>query len=634
MGVTARLDCTACSGNSPRPARLCLKSSNVAACGLGAIETAMPIEVPGDKLLSPSMAALKARSDLMLYGEDKARLLFALQLQFNIEDIDSVAAVALTDHSNDKKCDLVYVDRDAGVIVLGQGYSAQDVNKKEAPANKASDLNTAVTWLLTGETSRLPDVLQSAALEVRDALERDEITDFYIWYCHNLPESANVRGELEQVVTTAAGILKTNFPQAAVTSITAQEIGRGALDDLYKRTQAPIIVSGDFALSVPGGFEVSGDRWRAYCTSVSGRWLRTMWQQYQSDLMSPNVREYLGIVRSERNINNGIKTTARALPARFWIYNNGLTILVNQYRVRSRRAGRTELQLSGIGIVNGAQTTGSIGTLSEADAQKLDDVQVMARFVACNDPEVVAEIVKYNNTQNKVEATDFRSKDVVQERLREEFASIPEADYRGGRRGGVRDAIERAKNLLPDGTVAQALAAFHGRPNLAYNETRRIWEDDAVYASVFSEKTTARHIVLTFSLQRAIEDIKRELSQIGDSQRTTPQQRYLNFLRRRGSIPLLMAAVADSLETVTGRVIPDRWSLTFKDNCSPKSAAERWRSLVMALLPFVNQLAGAADNDLKSGERVRDALDKFQSMVESTVESNKKIYDVFAAYLQ
>jgi hypothetical protein len=54
----------------------------------------------------------------------------------------------------------------------------------------------------------------------------------------------------------------------------------------------------------------------------------------------------------------------------------------------------------------------------------------------------------------------------------------------------------------------------------------------------------------------------------------------------------------------------------------------------LALLPFINQLTTAADNDLKNGDRVRDALDKFQSMVESTVESNAKIYGEFSAHLR
>lgn len=185
------------------------------------------------------------------------------------------------------------------------------------------------------------------------------------------------------------------------------------------------------------------------------------------------MRDYLGIIRTEQNINNGMKTTAQEEPDRFWIYNNGLTVLVNDYNVdRTHKPWR--LTIEGLGIINGAQTTGSIGTLDDDRAESLSDMQVLVRFVRCNDNDVLSEIVRYNNTQNKVEAADFRSKDAIQERLREEFKSIPDADYLGGRRGGVRDAITRRKNLVPDRAVAQCLTAFHGRPNLAYNETRRI----------------------------------------------------------------------------------------------------------------------------------------------------------------
>lgn len=48
----------------------------------------------------------KGRTDLVdLYG-DNSLLLYALQLRYDIEDIISVASEALTDGSDDKKCDL------------------------------------------------------------------------------------------------------------------------------------------------------------------------------------------------------------------------------------------------------------------------------------------------------------------------------------------------------------------------------------------------------------------------------------------------------------------------------------------------------------------------------------------------
>lgn len=577
----------------------------------------------------PALAAYAAREDLHSYGSN-GLMLFALQLQLRLEDIHSVAATALTDGANDKKCDLVYVDREAARIVVAQGYYSQSATAASAPANKASDLNTAVTWLLTGDLLGLPSSLQSAAAEVRDALNQGDIREFDLWYSHNLPESQNVQDELNQAARTAKGLISSYFPNAPVSSVIGHEIGQRGLEELYRRTEVPIVVTETYEVSIPGGFEVQSARWKAYTTAIPGAWLRELWQSHESDLMSPNVRDYLGIVRSDRNINNNIKTTATQSPEQFWIYNNGLTILVNDYHVSRGRKGRHTLKIHGVGIVNGAQTTGSVGTLSDTDAANLSSMTVMARFVKCDDPDVLAEIVKYNNSQNKVEAADFRSKDRFQDRLRSEFEGIREADYRGGRRGGTRDAIERSKFLLPDGTVAQALAAFHGRPNLAYNETRRIWVEDDVYSQLYSDRTTARHVVFAYSLLRAVESAKKELVDRPAGERTGPQEAHLQYFRRRGSIQLLVAAMADSLETILGSAVPDRFSLQFRMNCSPRDASVMWSPIVTACLPFSRHLIEAVDSSLRSSEKVAEAIRNFQGMIESTVEPNSARYEQFA----
>src|SRR5690242_19446654 len=95
---------------------------------------------------SKALAAYEAREELTAYGSN-GLLLFALQLRHGVPDVETVAATALTDGGNDKKCDLVYVDRGNGRVVVAQGYFSSDASKTEAPASKASDLNTAVTWL-------------------------------------------------------------------------------------------------------------------------------------------------------------------------------------------------------------------------------------------------------------------------------------------------------------------------------------------------------------------------------------------------------------------------------------------------------------------------------------------------------
>jgi len=80
---------------------------------------------------------------LTRYG-DNALGLFALALRFGLDDLDTVAADSLTDGSDDKKCDIIYIDPDEGHAVLAQCYYSTRT-RSSAPANKASDLNTAVT---------------------------------------------------------------------------------------------------------------------------------------------------------------------------------------------------------------------------------------------------------------------------------------------------------------------------------------------------------------------------------------------------------------------------------------------------------------------------------------------------------
>ncbi len=577
----------------------------------------------------PAFAAFQLRDDLEPYGSN-GLLLFAAQLKLGFDDVDTFAANSLTDGSNDKKCDLVAISSDGQRLIVAQGFIST-VEKKEAPANKASDLNTGVTWLLSGLLEGLPETLRSAAREAREALASGDVREMQIWYVHNLPESKNVDRELQQAAQTADSIIRRDFPEASV-DVSAIEIGRNTLEEEYRRTQVPILVPDEVEFSVPGGFTIEGDGWSAYSTAISAGQLRSLWLAHKTRLMSPNIRDYLGVVRSTGNINFGIKETAKSQPGNFAIFNNGITVLVHEYDVILLADGTGSLlKVKGVGIVNGGQTTGALGSLAENETSKIDAARVMARFVKCTDTEILGDIVRFNNTQNKVEATDFRSKDPIQDRLRREFADIPDAEYRGGRRGGMSDAIVRKKSLLPDSSVAQSIAAFHGEPNLAYNETRTIWDNDGVYASVFRDTLTARHIVFTYGLLKAVERAKQRIVKIPSASRTDAQKKHASFFSARGSNYVIVAAVASCIETVLGRAVADRYSLTFIDNISPTVAMDRWQPVVDIMLSFSAQLQPATDQGLKTKEQVVKAIQNFSAMVEAARSANPTPLETFAA---
>ena len=563
--------------------------------------------------LPPSLQTYASRTDLGRYG-DNGLLLFALELAFTIEDIDAVASLALTDGPDDKKCDLVYVDHNTGRVIIAQAYLSQN-DKPAAPSGKASDLNTAVGWLLGSEPDSLPVGLRAARDELDSALNDNEVRRIELWYVHNLPESKNVQDELTVARSTALAVLEHNYPHVTtVDSVAVQEVGRELLERWYNASQVAILVTEDLEVDVDGGFEEEGDRWAAFCTSVPATWLVATFQRFGTDLFSANVRDYLGSINSDANINNNIKKTASELPARFFAYNNGLTALVNEFEIPG--ADR-KLRLSGMSIVNGAQTTGALSS-SNADPGALDQARVLARFVKCADQGVIRDIIEYNNSQNKVEAADFRSNDAIQDQLRQEFSLIPDADYRGGRRGSEKDIIERPTNLVPTQTVAQALASFHGEPNTAYNETRRIWSSDEVYARTFPEFVSARHALFCYTLLKAIDEAKFGLMVIPPDKRTRAQAELAEFFRKRGSAFLLTSAVASCLETILDSAVPDPWTLRFDQNLDPRQAVELWQIVLGPLLSLAPQLETALEVNLKNRDRVTEAIQRFAALVDAT----------------
>jgi AIPR protein len=569
-------------------------------------------------------AALEARDDLTQYG-DNAVGLFAIALRFSVDDIHSVAAESVTDGSDDKKCDLIYIDREEGVAVVAQCYFSS-ANKQGAPANKAADLNTAIAWLLQRPIKELPTRLRSAAKELRSAISTGDITRFEAWYVHNLPESKNVQDELATVAQTARNVISALHPSTKM-DLSTLEIGKSRLDEWYQETLSPILVNEELKIDIESGFAVSAGEWRSYVTAIPAKVLHRLYKNHGTRLFSANVRDYLGSRKSDANINNGIKQTAQSEPENFWVFNNGITVLTHSFEEKESK-GRKQLTVRGISIVNGAQTTGAIGTLPKTPSPS---VLVPARVVSTSNNELVYDIIQYNNSQNKVTASDFRSTDRIQKRLRDEVSAIPNAKYEGGRRGGHKDAIERNKNLMPSYTVGQALAAYHQDPVTAYNLKSEIWVNDQTYARVFNDDTTGAHLVLCYSLLRAVEDAKRALVAKSKTSKelTEQEESLLEYFRQRGSIYLLVSAVATCTETFVGRRIGVHAKVSFSPKTSPKQGTQHWSEIIAIVSPFCQQLSDALSDGLKSNERAQKAISTFKSLVQATASANAEAYKRF-----
>ena len=284
--------------------------------------------------------ALGSRADLAQYGPN-ASALFSLELRFGLDDLRTVADEALTDDKRDRKCDLLYIDRERGAAVIAQAYMADDPAKSEPPSNKAADLNTALSWILDGDVpdAQLGDKLRSAASDLRVALGDGEISVLEIWFIHNLSESINANQELRQVEQTAAALISHHFPQRAEQiEVHALQVSRERLATWYRATATPILVTGEMTVPAKSGhFHESGEGWSAICTSVPASWLHKLHDSYRDELFSANVR---GPIPSRRS--RGTLTSLSVRPQRIILSASGPTTTVLQrLSTTSRSTGLT-----------------------------------------------------------------------------------------------------------------------------------------------------------------------------------------------------------------------------------------------------------------------------------------------------
>ncbi|MBV6513495.1 MAG: hypothetical protein FMNOHCHN_03030 [Ignavibacteriaceae bacterium] len=442
--------------------------------------------------LMHSEAFQKEKALITKFGEGNAHLIWVMSIYLDHPDKLTLGSESLTDQSDDKKIDFIRLDRDNRKIVFAQGYYASGAkNIDSAPGNKASDLNTASAWLISGDLNNIPETLRSIISDCRIALENDEIDEIDLLYVHNLPESKNVNNELN---TVSSHLEKTLMNRI---KINGKEFGISNIEKLYIKLNSPIIIEDDIECSGKIEFTECGPLWKASILSIQGNWLRELFKKYGEDLFSANYRGFLG-ANKRRKINSAIKTTAEKKSDNFWVFNNGITILTNNLEV----INDVNYKLKGISIINGAQTTGVIGSVDVSI--DLDKLKVLARIIECSDIDTISEIVKFNNTQNSITTWDKYSNDEQQKRIQKEFNALSHS-Y----------SLKRGFNsesLLGIEVVAQPIIALEGFFVEANSGKNDVFENEKLYHIAFFEKK-ARHILYAYIISKTIDEIRNSLKE-------------------------------------------------------------------------------------------------------------------------
>lgn len=434
-----------------------------------------------------------------------SRALAAYSILCLVENKDKEAiAKSITDGSEDNGIDAIYYDKENKELYLVQSKwnHKGDSEPKYGDIKKFCDGVNDLTGL---RFNKFNDKVNIRKNELRTIIENTPTLKLRIVLAYTANKlSSHSKRDLEELLDD----YNDSSRQVAFLEIMNQE-----------RLHRFLINSN---LSEPIDLEIYLTEWgrkdepkKAYYGQVNAKDVAKWWEKHGDELFSKNIRKLLG----NSDINNEIRRTIEFEPENFWYYNNGITMICRQViksTVNGNNRSFGQFLCKGVGIINGAQTVGTIGkyALNESDDSNLDNINILLRLISLEEDDGVEKffddkfaesVTKKNNRQNEIKTRDFVALDREQNRINKELAAE-----------GINYNVMRSENNsvnensfdLEESTKALSCAYDIDAATMAHRSTKDIWNDlsNNRYKRLFNPNVTSFYVWNVVRIYRSIID--------------------------------------------------------------------------------------------------------------------------------
>lgn len=403
------------------------------------------------------------------------------------------AANSITDGFDDNGIDAIYFDKQTRNIWLVQSKFI-DSGTGGIDNGDIEKFTKGIKKLIDGDFSRFNNKVKLKQDEILEALE-DASVKIQILIAYTGKElsshnKASINDLLEEQNDTDEILFFTDFN----------------IDKAYKGLETGVgyaPINEDILISNWGHIE---EPYKSYYGQITGTDLGLLWDKYGRKLFTENIRNFLG----KSSVNDEILKTIKTEPDNFIYFNNGITILCDN--IKKKPIGGSDKAIgaftcNGIAVVNGAQTLGSIGSLTLTNPTELSKVKVFVKFISLEDSPVGfgQKVTIATNTQNKVEKKDFISLDGEQARIKLEL-KLENIDYHY-KRTDEKFIADDSNYLLEE--VAFSLASLWDNVDystMVKKESGRFWEDvtSSPYTDLFNQNISAQKIMKAVKIYRFV----------------------------------------------------------------------------------------------------------------------------------
>ena len=343
--------------------------------------------------------------------ETRAIAALALMMQTDLDAANS--AKHITDGFKDMGVDAIYLDEDQKKLFVVQSKWHND-GKKGVSQEEMLSFVEGIKRILELNLTGANDSIQKKSTDIDKALSQIgyQIHAIYI-HTADQPMNKYVKKPINDLMNTTNDDVSTllvfdeiYYPSIYSYLAHGQELDSVDLDDVILNNWGKI-----------------DSPYCAYYGLISASAIGEWYNKFGNRLFAKNIRFYKG--RTE--VNDGIKNVLLKEPENFVYYNNGIKLLCKNIKRKAKDSTNHNtglFALEGVSLVNGAQTTGSIGSIFLEKPEQLSKAFVMIQIIDLSSAseETAVQITKLSNTQNKIESKDFVTLDPEQERIRSELA--------------------------------------------------------------------------------------------------------------------------------------------------------------------------------------------------------------------
>lgn len=154
--------------------------------------------------------------------------------------------------------------------------------------------------------------------------------------------------------------------------------------------------------------DIETDQYESYLAIVPGSFLADIYKKHNASLLEANVRSFL---KFNGAVNKGIRGTILNEKSRFFTYNNGISTTAKSINTIKNDIGLLITSFTDLQIINGGQTTATLAATNIKNNADLSGifVQMKLTILKDTDPELIRNIARYANSQNKVKTADLNS---------------------------------------------------------------------------------------------------------------------------------------------------------------------------------------------------------------------------------